>query len=380
MDASLLSHFNELPDPRVDRTKHYPLIEIIFLVISATISGSEGWKAIKDFGDIKLDWLRKFLPFESGIPVDDTIARVMRRLDTKAFQNCFVNWMQAIVEHTENDIVAIDGKTLRRSHDHSSGKSAIHMVSAWSNANGVVLGQEKTAEKSNEITAIPKLLEVLELKNCIVTIDAMGCQSEIAKAIVSKKADYVLALKGNQGHFAKDVKMFFESALENEFNNIPNDCYDEIDAGHGRIEHRQCWVIDPSQYKECFSDFGKWVGLKSIAMIKSRREIQGKVTEEFRFYISSCAPNSKTLMNAVRKHWGVENCLHWVLDVTFREDESRIRVGSAPENLAVIRHMAMNTIKKDTSLKASVKRKRARAALCDDYRTKIIQKAFLSEN
>lgn len=220
MDNPLLDHFSTLPDPRIERSKQYPLNEIILLVISATVSGFEGWKQIKDFGEIKLAWLRKFLPYENGIPVDDTIARVMRKLDTKAFQSCFISWMQSVVRATEGDVVAIDDKTLRRSHDNASGKSAIHMVSAWSSANGLVLGQEKTAEKSNEITAIPELLSVLELKGCIVSIDAMGCQTAIAEQIIQHKADYVLALKGNQGQLHDEVKEFFTVAQAQNFKNV----------------------------------------------------------------------------------------------------------------------------------------------------------------
>lgn len=380
MDATLLSHFSNLPDPRVDRTKHYPLIEILFLVISATLSGCEGWKAIKEFGDIKLNWLKQFLPFNSGIPVDDTIARVMRKLDTKAFQTCFISWMQGIEEKTTGDVVAIDGKTLRRSHDRSSNKSAIHMVSAWSSANGIVMGQEKTAEKSNEITAIPKLLEVLALKGCIVTIDAMGCQSEIAKSIIAKEADYLLALKGNQGKFSAEVKTFFESALTNNFSEIQYEFHEEFNTGHGRIEHRQCWVIDPYLYRESFSDLKKWLDLKSIIMIKSYRELGDKKTEELRFFISSCDQDAKHLMSVVRKHWSIENSLHWVLDVSFREDESRIRAGSSPENFAVMRHIAINIIKSDKSISASVKSKIARAGFSDEYRSDLIKQAFCGEN
>ena len=199
MEADILTNFSALEDPRIERTKIYPLMEIIFLVVSAAISGCEGWKSIKDFGDIKLPWLRKFLPYKSGVPVNDTIARVMRRLDTKQFQTCFINWMQGVATVTNGDVIAIDGKTLRRSYDSSSGKSAIHMVSAWSTVNAVVLGQEKTAEKSNEITAIPELLDVLALKGCIVSIDAMGCQKEIAKKIISKKSRLRLSTKRQSG-------------------------------------------------------------------------------------------------------------------------------------------------------------------------------------
>ena len=376
MEADILTNFSALEDPRIERTKIYPLMEIIFLVVSAAISGCEGWKSIKDFGDIKLSWLRQFLPYRSGIPVDDTIARVMRRLDTKQFQTCFINWMQGVATVTDGDVIAIDGKTLRRSYDNNSGKSAIHMVSAWSTANGVVLGQEKTAEKSNEITAIPELLDVLALKGCIISIDAMGCQKEIAKKIVSKKADYVLALKGNQGHLHVDVNTFFTDAINSNFSNIAHDFFEEFDKGHGRIEHRQCWVINPEKQLACFSDLKKWSSLNSILMIKTKRELKEKTTEDVRYYISSCVAPAETMLNIVRKHWQVENNLHWTLDVTFREDESRIRKDAGPENYAIIRHIALNVLRKCDSIKASVRRKLSMAALDDNFRTTLINQVI----
>lgn len=368
----MLSHFAQVEDPRVDRTKRYPLIEIIFLVISATISGSDGWKAVRDFGQLKLNWLRKFLPYNEGVPVDDTIARVMRKIDTKQFRDCFVNWMQAVSTLTHGDIIAIDGKTLRGSYDNSSNKSAIHMVSAWSTANSMVLGQEKTSEKSNEITAIPELLKTLEIKGCIVSIDAMGCQTKIAADIVKKDADYILALKGNQGTLHDDVKGYFAKAIESDFKDVQHDFYTENDAGHGRIETRSCWVLDPFLYKNCFSNLEKWDNLKRIVMVKSKRELKNKITEDIRFYITSCALGAQDLLNAVRKHWQVENTLHWTLDVTFNEDASRIRKESSPENYAMIRHIALNILRGYKSIKASVKRKLNMAALDDDFRTKLI--------
>ncbi len=376
MKIDFLSHFNELEDPRIERTKAYPLIEIVFLVVSAAVSGCDGWKAIKDFGDLKLDWLRQFLPYENGIPVDDTIARVMRRLDTKQFQQCFINWIETVTAATAGDIVAIDGKTVRRSYDKASSKSPIHMVSAWSCANGIVLGQEKTTEKSNEITAIPELLNSLALKGCIVTIDAMGCQKGIAEQIIKKKSDYVLALKGNQGNLHADVKSFFESALESDFKGVDVDFYEESDKGHGRIEHRQVWAVPIAKQSGCFRDTGKWKKLTSIIMVKTQRQMKTHNTQDTRFYISSCVPDAKSMMPIIRKHWRVENSLHWTLDVTFGEDGSRIRTAASPENYAIIRHMALNIIKRDTSLKASVKRKRSMAALDDKFRTKLICNAI----
>lgn len=375
MNISLVDHFSTLPDPRVERTKRYPLVEIILLVIAATVSGCEGWKQIKDFGDMKLAWLRQYLPYQSGIPVDDTIARVMRRLNTKAFQEHFLSWMRAVSRVTEGDVIAIDGKTLRRSYDQGKEKSAIHMVSAWSSANGVVLGQEKTAEKSNEITAIPELLEVLELKGCIVTIDAMGCQTAIAEKIIKKKADYLLALKGNQGSLYEEVKTFFEATIATNFVGVAHDYVEAYDAGHGRIEYRQCWVIPCNlQY---FPSSKKWKQLEQIVMVRTRRELRAdKVTQDCRFYITSSKADAKKLLEVSRQHWSIENSLHWTLDVTFREDESRIRAEAAPENFAIMRHIALNLIKSDKSINASVKRKRLMAALDDNVRQVIVQQLF----
>ena len=373
MQADLLSHFIPLEDPRIDRTKRYPLIEIIFLIISATISGCEGWKSIRDFGVLKLDWLRQFLPYENGIPVDDTIARLMRKLNTKQFAFCFTSWIKAVTQETNGDVIAIDGKTLRRSFSTEDGKSAIHMVSAWSTANGVVLGQEKTAEKSNEITAIPELLNSLAIKGCIVTIDAMGCQKDIAEQIVKQKGDYLLALKGNQGNFHEEVVSFLTIAKEATFKNVDHDFHEEVDAGHGRVETRRAYAVDFKKYKKHMPEGIKWKKLTSIIMVETVREGRDFKTFDTRFYISSCDASAKPLLHASRKHWGVENSLHWTLDVIFREDESRIRKDAAPENYAIFRHIALNIIRRNTSIDASVKRKRHMAALNDDVRTTLIK-------
>lgn len=373
MQADLLSHFSLLEDPRIDRTKRYPLIEIIFLIISATISGCEGWKSIRDFGVLKLEWLRLFLPYENGIPVDDTIARLMRKLNTKQFAGCFTSWIQAVTQVTSGDVIAIDGKTLRRSFNTEDAKSAIHMVSAWSSANGIVLGQEKTSEKSNEITAIPELLNSLAIKGCIVTVDAMGCQKDIAEQIVKQKGDYLLALKGNQGNFHKEVVSFLTLAKEANFKNIEHDFHEEVDAGHGRVETRRAYALDFKKYKKHMPEGMKWKKLTSIIMVETIREGRDFKTFDTRFYISSCQALAKPLLNASRKHWSIENSLHWTLDVTFREDESRIRKEAAPENYAIFRHIALNIIRRNTSIDASVKRKRHMAALNDDVRSTLIR-------
>lgn len=374
MSTDFLSNFSELPDPRVNRRKVYPLLEIVFLVVAAAISGCDGWKAIKDFGEIKLEWLRQFFPYENGIPVDDTIARLMTKLNTKAFQNCFIQWISAAMTHITGDVVAIDGKTLRRSHDNAHDKGTIHMVSAWSTKHGIVLGQEKTNEKSNEITAIPALLEVLALKGCIVTLDAMGCQTAIVEKIVEKQADYVIAVKGNQGNLHEELKDYFETAIAADFKSVSHNYYKELDMGHGRIESRECWAISAKQ--PYFSKMEKWGKVTSLAMVVSERDLGHKKTRDVRYFISSLKADSKAILSAVRQHWGIENSLHWVLDMTFREDESRIRRGSAAENFSMVRHMALNILKRDKSVETSIKSKMRMAAFDDKFRATLIQQAF----
>jgi predicted transposase YbfD/YdcC len=372
MSANLLEHFGSLPDPRVQGRTDYPLLEIIFLCISAIISGFDGWEAIEDFGVGKLTWLRKFLPYEQGIPRHDTIARVMSCLCPHALQACFVGWVQSVAQLTEGEIVAIDGKQARRSYDKGSRKAAIHMVSAWACQNGIVLGQQKTDCKSNEITAIPELLDILALKGCIVTIDAMGCQRDIAKQIRESEADYVLALKGNQGELHELVSDFFTTALEKKFINIQYSHCEDNDYGHGRIDSRQCYAVSLPAYLNDFTS--EWTGLNSLVCVLAQRDIGDTIQQETRYYISSLAPDATKLSKAIRCHWQVENSLHWVLDVTFKEDDSRIRRGLAAENMTVMRHLALNLIKKEGSSQFSVPRKRRKAALYDEYREKLLGK------
>lgn len=374
-NVSLLKTFEQLPDPRIERTKKYPLNEIILLIVSASISGCTGWQAIKYFGEEKLTWLRKFLPFEQGIPADDTIARIVRRLCPQTFNKCFFEWTNNICSKVDKDIIPIDGKTSRGSHDNDRTKTPIHVVSAWSDSNNVVLGQEKVDEKSNEITAIPKLLEVLDINGCIVTIDSMGCQKDIAEQVVEKRGDYILGLKGNQGNLHEDVNVFFTAALHTEFMDIEHDYHKETDSGHGRIEERECWVVRPNDYKRCFSTISQWKKLESIIMVRATRHTKSKMTTEIRYYISSCVPDAKFLSKAIRKHWGVES-MHWILDVTFGEDRSRIRKGDSAENIAVLRKIALNAMKKFTDIKASVASKIQKAMLSDTFREEVLRKVM----
>lgn len=338
VNPSFFEHFADLPDPRIERCKRHELLDIVFLAVCGVMAGADGWESIEEFGHAKLDWLRRFVPLANGVPRHDTVARVMSRLNPDALQRCFLGWVQAVAQQTAGDVVAIDGKTLRRSFDRASRKQALHMVSAWSCANGLVLGQQRTEEKSNEIKAIPALLELLSVRGCIVTIDAMGCQKAIAEQIRKQRGDYVLAVKGNQPELQNDVRDAFELGRRAS---TPADV-EEIDSGHGRIEVRRCWQLDVKQAPAA----KQWPGAKSVAKVVCERHIGERVTTETRYYISSLSKQPERLLAAVRSHWAIENKLHWVLDVTFREDESRIRRGDAAENMTVLRRLALNICKR----------------------------------
>jgi predicted transposase YbfD/YdcC len=368
MLMDLLSELAAVEDPRSEKNKLYPLEEILLLCICGIASGADGWEGIAEFGRGKLGWLRGFLPFANGIPSEDCLGWVMARLPRRAFQQAFAAWTQSVARLTDGEVVAIDGKTLRRSHDRRNATRAIHMVSAWASANRLSLGQVATAEKSNEITAIPELLALLELKGCIVSIDAMGCQRAIAKQIHAQGADYVLAVKDNQPELHEAIADYFDTARADDFADVDSDTCEDTDAGHGRCEVRRCWVTEDLG---TLPDPGRWHGLRSIAMIEAERHLGTQVSREVRYYISSLGADARRIAQAVRAHWGIENQLHWVLDVTFREDDSRVRNHYAPANLNTCRQFALNLLRREPS-RASIKRKRLRAALNDDYRTKVM--------
>ena len=370
--GSITLHFASIRDPRVERSKKHKLIDIITMTICGVICGADSWVDIAMFGESKKEWLKGFLELANGIPSHDTFGDVFSRIDPAQFRECFVEWVRTVEELTRGQLVSIDGKTLRRSHDRFRGKDAIHMVSAWSSANGLVLGQTKTDEKSNEITAIPELLKLLEISGCIVSIDAMGCQKEIAKAIVDKSADYVLSLKQNQGNLYEDVKELFEGAFQFGFEDIEYDTYETLEKGHGRIETRQCWAISDPQGLSYIRSLSEWKSLSSVAMVGAERRIGDSVSVESRYYISSLKGDARQLLWAIRGHWGIENSLHWVLDIAFREDDSRVRKDNAPENLAVLRHIALNLLKQEKSLKVGIKAKRKRAGWDNDYLMKVL--------
>ncbi|NEO82556.1 ISAs1 family transposase [Moorena sp. SIO4G3] len=369
--TTIYEHFSDLKDPRVDRTKLHKLIDIITITICAVISGADTWVDIELYGKTKYKWLKKFLELPNGIPSHDTIARVFAKLETEQLQQCFLKWVQSISQVTFGEIVAIDGKTLRHSYDKSSDKAAIHMVSAWATANRLVLGQVKVDEKSNEITAIPKLIKVLELSGCIITIDAMGCQKEIVKQIVAKEADYLITLKKNQAYLYERVEKIVNTLPLSRLKNLTISQYLQSETGHNREEHRYYQML--SNVKEAIDPNGEWEKLNSIGWVDYwRKEKDGKTSFERRYYISSLPNNAELLAKAIRQHWCIENQLHWVLDVQFLEDDSRIRKDNAPENLAIIRQIALNLLKQESTEKTGIKTKRKKAGWDNDYLLKVL--------
>ncbi len=366
---SITGYFGSLEDPRSDHTRLHKLIDIMTIAICGVICGADSWVDLELFGKSKEGWLQGFLELPNGIPSHDTFGRVFARLDAQQFRDCFLEWVQAVSDLTKGQVIAIDGKTLRRSHDKSLGKTAIHMVSAWASENRLVLGQTKVAEKSNEITAIPELLALLDISGCIVTIDAMGCQKEIARLIIEGSGDYVLALKDNQRQLYQEVKELFEDA---DLVTTAGDFHETVNKGHGRVEHRRCWSIADQGCLSYLNSQGKWPGLQSVAKVTGERRVGEEVSIENRYYISSLPGDAKQLLWAARQHWGIENCVHWVLDIAFREDESRVRKGHGPENLATMRHMALNLLRQDTNSKVGIKAKRLRAGWDEDYLMKAL--------
>lgn len=355
---SILEHFSPLTDPRIKLKTRHILVEVVAMSLCAMIAGADDWVEIANFAKEKEEWFKKFLKLPHGTPSHDTFGRVFSLINPEEFGTCFITWLQSVFPVIGSDIIAVDGKTARRSHDRINGQKPIHMVSAWAVNQGLVLGQVKTDEKSNEITAIPELLRTIDLKSCVVTIDAMGAQTKITKQIIEQKGDYVISLKGNQGNLNDEVRQLFEDAEKNGYDHLVHDTHTTVDGGHGRVETRRCVVTNDTDW---YADKSKWVGLNTFAMIESTRDLENKIEKDTRFFISSLPMDAERVLEVARGHWAVENSLHWCLDISFREDECRVRKDNAPENLAILRRFALNLIKNDPTRKVGVKASRKRA-------------------
>ena len=375
-------YFSDINDPRQSHKIDHLLEEILFLTVLAVLAGADDFNEIAEYCEMKSKWLSTFLKLPGGIPSHDTFNRVICMIDATEFQQSFINWMGDIrnsfdtgnkeTKESKMDVISVDGKTVRRSKDESKEKKAIHMVSAFSSKYGLVLGQQKCLEKSNEITAIPALLTMLLIKNTVITIDAMGCQKKIAKKIINKEADYILAIKGNQANLHGEVIDLFNKVKTPEFAHYIYQTKTEVDKDHGRIETRECVTINNLNW---LFEIQGWEGVKSIAKVTStvQHQTSGKETHEERYYISSLSGNADFINRAVRKHWYVENKLHWVLDVIFKEDYCRVRTGNGAENLTTIRKIALNAIKRDNTIKTSIKNKRKRCSWNDNYALNILK-------
>lgn len=366
----LLRAFSEIQDPRMNRTKKHSLTDILAIAMCAVICGADGWVQVEEFGDCKKKWFQTFLDLPNGIPSHDTFGRVFAALDPSAFERCFMKWVADLAEVSAGRLIAIDGKTIRRSLDTANERAAIHMVSAWCRANHMVLGQLATDAKSNEITAIPELLKLLDLGGAVVTIDAIGCQKEIARQIIDQGGDYILQLKGNQGSLHQETVDLFDQCLTDDCRGIAYSTACTLDKGHGRLERRRLWATTEIGW---FAERGKWKNLRSLIRVEARRTVGGATSSEYRYYISSLpADDASRLLGYIRGHWGVENNLHWCLDLSFREDDRRIRQGHAAENFSRLGRLALNLLKFQTRHKVGIKTKRLCCGWNHDYLFRVL--------
>ncbi len=370
--GSIARHFGKIRDPRIERTKRHKLLDILIIAICAVICGADSWVDVELFGRSKLEWLKTFLKLANGIPSHDTFGRVFAALNAVEFENSFMEWVQAIQQLTAGQVIAIDGKQMRGSKDVAEGKAAIYMVSAWATENQLVLGQRKVDDKSNEITAVPQLLKLLDIAGCIVVLDAISTQTKIAKTIIDQGGDYILNVKENQGHLYEDIHDLFEDDWKFDFKEAPYSYAKTVNKDHGRIEIRQCWTISDPEYLANIRELKRWSGIQSLVMILSERRIGEESEIQDRYYISSLESNAEKILKAKRSYWGIENRLHWVLDIAFNEDHSRVRKDNAPQNFAVLRHMALNLLKQEHTVKAGIKAKRLKCGWDTAYLLQVL--------
>ncbi len=370
--GSIAKCFSKIRDPRIDRTKRHKLLDILIIAISAVICGADSWVDIEMFGKSKLEWLKTFLELPNGIPSHDTFGRVFAALNPVEFENSFIEWVQAIQQLTAGQVIAIDGKQMRGSKDTAKGKTGIYMVSAWATENQLVLGQRKVDDKSNEITAVPQLLRLLDISGCIVVLDAISTQTKIAKTIIDQDGDYILNVKENQGRLYEDIHDLFEEDRKFDFKDAPYSYAKTVNKDHGRIEIRQCWTISDPEYLANVRTLTRWTGIQSLAMILSERRIGEEIEIQDRYYISSLESDAEKILKAKRSYWGIENRLHWVLDIAFNEDHSRVRKNNAPHNFAVLRHMALNLLKQERSIKVGIKAKRLKCGWDTAYLLQVL--------
>jgi predicted transposase YbfD/YdcC len=363
---SLEACFGELSDPRVVGRCDHLFIEIILIAVCGVLCGAESWSEIEEFGKAKQAWLKQYLELPAGIPSHDTFGRVFRLLDAGAFQAGFIKWVEQYFHIKRDQVIAVDGKTARGSRDSFSGQKAIHLVSAFAHESGLLLGQRKVDDKSNEITAVPELLKTLFIKGCIITVDALNCQKDIAQTIIDSQADYVLALKANHPLLYQEVIDWFDWAKQRDFRDLDHTFAQTVNKAHGRLEIRHCYALSDPQAFQALAYYDGWAGLRSIAVVERERRLPDRIQTEKAYFLSSLPADAQRILNATRAHWSIENTFHWTLDVTFAEDAARVRLDNAPENFAVLRHIAFNLLKQHP-YKASLNRKRFRAALDDDF-------------
>ncbi|QKQ74883.1 ISAs1 family transposase [Nostoc sp. TCL240-02] len=386
IQQNLVEHFALIKDPRVERTKKHQLRDILVIAILAVIAGAQGWEDIENYGISKRQWLEEFLALPNGIPSDsvalaslrasDTFRRVFEFINPEELNRCFLRWIETLVTKMGGEIIPIDGKTIRGSYDRNQGKSALHVISAWASEQNLVLAQMKVEDKSNEITAIPALLELLDITGAIITIDAMGTQTEIAKKIIDKKADYVLALKANHPTLYRQVEQWFEQASAQDFQGIDVSYEQRIEKGHYRTEIRQVWSVPVSAIGELYQP-RLWAGLQSVVMVVRVRRLWNQTTREIQFYLTSLHSDAQLLGRAIRKHWGIENQAHWTLDCTFAEDSCRIRSFHSPRNFALLRRIALNALNREHTYKRSLRQKMKRTAMDNDYIIRVLSFCFL---